>query len=53
MRLIKWLGQDIKELDKENLIKVIEYLSKQNQELEDQRAKLMKAVDPVKYLMQV
>lgn len=46
-----WMGRPIKKLSREDLLKVVDYLSLDNQKLLEDRDKWRKSGDPLKYLM--
>lgn len=46
-----WMGRQMTELTRDELLEVIDYCGKEIQQLREDRDRWMRAADPVKYLM--
>jgi hypothetical protein len=51
-QITTWYGRPITELDKDELIEVINHLGNELNDVNQDRSRWMNAADPVKYLME-
>jgi len=51
--IVTWMGENLKDLSKEELIKVVEYLAKQMEDLRQDRDRWRKSGNALEYLMHI